>query len=174
MLASKLDAILVSLGDLVEKEKLYSEVDKKRGSLIADMDRVSKRVQELISSSERDIVVEGHLAMEVIPKKTLHLAFVLRRNPEELKTVLERRGFVGEKLWENLMAEVLDVCLWDAVSKYGADRVCEIDVTGRSTEDIVSDMVATLNDEKECRVGMVDWLGRLEAEGKLDEYLKNF
>ncbi len=31
-----------------------------------------------------------------------------------------------------------------------------------------------LEKKKEYRVGMVDWLGRLEAEGKLDEYLKHF
>ncbi len=137
------------------------------------MDRVSRRVKEIISGSERDVVIEGHFTVDVIPKSMIHLVFVLRRNPEELKTILERRGFSGEKLWENLMAEILDVCLWDAVSKYETDKVCEMDVTSRSVDEIVEDIISTLNNEKECRAGQVDWLGKLEAEGKLGEYLKN-
>ncbi len=174
LLASELSAIFVSLGELVEKEKLYSRIDRKRGSVIANTSSVSKRIQEMTSSSKQDIIIEGHFAVGIVPKSIVHLVFVLRRNPEELKTVLESRGFKGDRLWENLAAEILDVCLCDAVSLYGAGKVCEVDVTGRSVEEVVKDMVSTLNNEKECRVGLVDWLGRLEDEGKLDEYLKHF
>lgn len=174
MLASKLGASYISLGELVKEERLYSGIDGKRGSLVADMNKVSKRVNQMISSSERDTLVDGHYAPDVIAKNTVRLVFVLRRNPEELKAVLEERGFKGEKLWENLAAEILDACLWDAVSRCGAGKVCEIDVTSRSVEEVVNDMISTINNEKECRTGQVDWLGRLEAEGKLDTYLRHF
>jgi len=174
MLASKLGAMLISLGELVEKEKLYSEVDEKSGSLIPDIKRLSKRLREIISNSKQGVVIEGHYSVDVLPKSKVHLVFVLRRHPEELKTILEGRGFRGEKLWENLMAEILDVCLWEAVRRHGTQKVCEIDVTGRILEDIVEDMIATINNKGECKTGFVDWLGQLEAEGKIDEYLKSF
>lgn len=138
------------------------------------MKKVSRRVQQIVSSSQQDVIIEGHFAADVAPRDTVHLVFVLRRNPEELKTTLKRRGFKGEKLWENLAAEILDVCLWDAVSLHGSGKVCEIDVTDRNLEWIVGDMISILKNEKECQSGQVDWLGRLEAKGKLDEYLKHF
>jgi adenylate kinase len=173
-LASKLDAAYISLAELVEREKLISGVDKARGTLIADTARVSKRMQEIIKSSERDVIVDGHYAVDVVPPKDVHLVFVLRRDPSELKSVMENRGFKERKLWENLAAEILDVCLWDAVVACGSDRVCEIDVSGKRIEEAVKDIALVLQRKKKCRMGMIDWLGKLEGEGRLYEFLKPF
>jgi len=173
-LASKLDAVYISLAELVERERLISGVDKVRGTLIADTDRVSKRMQEIIKSSECDVIVDGHYAVDVLPTKDIHIVFVLRRDPSELRNILENRGFKERKLWENLAAEVLDVCLWDAVSACGSDKVCEIDVSGRRIEETVEDIILMLEGRKKCRVGIVDWLGKLEGEGRLREFLKPF
>jgi len=166
--------MLISLGELVENEKLYSGVDRRRDTFVADIDKVSERVKRIVSSSEQDIIIEGHFAVDVIPKNKVYLVFVLRRNPEELRSVLEMRGFKGEKLWENLMAEVLDVCLWDAVNQHGTGKVCEVDVTGRGVEEVTYSIISILDKKEECRAGYVDWLGKLEAEGRLDEYLEHF
>ena len=173
-LASKLDVVYVSLAELVERERLISGVDKARGTLIADMDRISKRIQEIIKGSERDVIVDGHYAVDVVSPKDVHLVFVLRRHPIELKSVMENRGFKERKLWENLAAEILDVCLWDAVSVCGSDKVCEIDVSGKRIEDVVKDVILVLEEKKKCQVGIVDWLGKLEGEGRLHEFLKHF
>lgn len=174
LLASKLDAVYISLGELVERERLITGVDKARGTLIADADRVSKRVQEIIKSSECDVIVDGHYAVDVVPAKDVHMVFVLRRDPSELKSVMENRGFKEKKLWENLAAEILDVCLWDAVSACGSEKVCEIDVSGKRIEEVVEDIILMLEGRKKCRVGIVDWLGKLEGEGRLHEFLKPF
>ena len=174
LLASKLDAVYINLGELVEQESLISGVDKARGTLIADTDRVSKRVQEIIKSSKHDIIVDGHYAVDVVPTKNVHMVFVLRRDPSELKGFMENRGFKERKLWENLAAEILDVCLWDAVSACGSDKVCEIDVSGKKIEDVAEDMILMSEGRKKCRVGIVDWLGKLDGEGRLHEFLKPF
>jgi adenylate kinase len=173
-LASKLDAVYISLAELVEQERLISGVDKARGTLIADTDRVSKRMQEIIKGSERDVIIDGHYAVDVVQPKNVHLVFVLRRDPIELKSVMESRGFSERKLWENLAAEILDVCLWDAVSACGSDKVCEIDVSGKRIEEVLKDVILVLKEKEECRVGIVDWLGKLEGEGRLSEFLKHF
>jgi len=173
-LASKLDAVYISLAELVERERLISGVDKARGTLIADTDRVSKRMQEIIKSSECDVIVDGHYAVYVVPTKDVHMVFVLRRDPSELRNVMENRGFKERKLWENLAAEILDVCLWDAVSACGSDKVCEIDVSGKRIEEVVKDIILMLEGRKKCQVGIVDWLGKLEEEGRLREFLKSF
>jgi adenylate kinase len=172
LLASKLDAEHVNLTELVKRERLTSGVDKVRKTLIADTKRVSKRVQEIMKSSQRDVIIDGHYAVDVVSAKDVHVVFVLRRDPEQLKGLMENRGFEGRKLWENLAAEILDVCLWDAVSVCGTEKVCEIDVSGKRVEDIVGDIISVLEGRKKCEVGIVDWLGKLEGEGRLHEFLK--
>lgn len=174
LLASKLDAVHVNLSELVERENLISGVDKARETLIADTSRVSERIQEIIRESERDVIVDGHYAVDIVPAKNIHIVFVLRRDPDELKGFMEDRGFKERKLWENLAAEILDVCLWDAVSACGSDKVCEIDASGKRVEGIVQDMILVLEGRKKCRVEVVDWLGKLEVEGRLDDFLKAF
>ena len=173
-LASKLKAIHIDLSKLVKQERLISGVDKVRETLIVDMEKVSERVQDIIKSYEQDIVIDGHYSMNVLPAKDVYLAFVLRRDPEELKEIMENRGFSEKKLGENLAAEILDVCLWDAVRVCSADKVCEIDASGKTIEEVVEEIVAVLEKKRKCRVGIVDWLGKLEKEGRLDEFLKDF
>lgn len=173
-LASKIDALHLSLGELVEREGLISGVDKSKGTLIADMDKVSKRVHEIIDSTARDVIVDGHYAVDVVPSKSVHMVFALRRDPKELKVFMENRGFEGSKLWENLAVEILDVCLGDAVSVCGAEKVCEIDVSSKKTEEAMEDILLVLEGKKECRVGIVDWLGKLEEEDQLHDFLKPF
>jgi len=174
LLASRIKARLISLGDLVKREGLYTGLDRKRDTFVADLEKVSERVKEIIAQSTEEVVIEGHYATDVVPPEDVHLAFVLRRDPEDLRRVLRERSYREEKVRENLAAEILDVCLYDAVKSLGASKVCEIDVTGRRAEDVVEEVFQVLHGTKECRLGVVDWLGKLEAQGKLDEYLKEF
>jgi len=174
LLASKLSALHVDLGQLVIKEKLTSGKDDKRETLIADMKEASKRVTKIFEETKGDIVLDGHYAVYVVPAERVSRVFVLRRNPMELKPILESRGWNGMKLWENLAAEVLDVCLTDAISQCGEGKVCEIDVTERTAEDVVTGILQIIEDNRKCYIGLVDWLTFLELQGRLDEFLKDW
>lgn len=174
LLASKLNALHVDLGDLVKRENLTSGIDKTRDTLIADIDKVTRRVQEIINGSNSNVIVDGHYATDVVPSETVDFVFVLRRNPDELKKTMEEREFREEKIYENLAAEILDVCLVDAISACGSEKVCEIDASGRGIEEVKEDMLMVLNGKKKCKVGVVDWLGKLEAEGRLSQFLRDF
>jgi adenylate kinase len=173
-LASRLTASYIGVTELVKKENLITSVDEARQTLIADTDKVSKRIQEILKSSEGSIIIEGHYVVDVVPKKDVDTVFVLRRDPSELKDVLEKRGFEGKKLWENIAAEILDVCLLDALSACGAEKVCEIDVSGKTVEDVVQEIITMLGKKEACQSGIVDWLEKLEDEGRLGEFLKDF
>jgi len=171
-LASKLDAPYIGITELVKNQKLITSVDEERKTLIADTEKVSKQLQEILAKTEASIIIEGHYAVDVVPKKDVNTVFVLRRDPRELKDALEKRGYEEKKLWENLAAEILDVCLWDALSACGSDKVCEIDVSGKTVETVVEEMMLVLEKRKDCRHGIVDWLGKLENDGQLEEFLK--
>jgi len=173
-LSSKLGYGLVSVGDLVKDEHLYTSVDRKRDTLVADMNQVPKRLKNIISRSHKPLIIEGHYAVDVVPTESVKLVFVLRRDPEDLRFILEKRGYEDEKVRENIASEILDVCLYDAVDRCGVEKVCEVNVTSRSVDETVGEIQLILQGKKKRRIGTVDWLGRLYSEGKVDEYLKDF
>ena len=169
LLASRLGAALVELGELVAREGLHLGLDEETGSLIADLDALSSRLAGMMASARQPLVVVGHYAQHVVPREAVLRAFVLRKNPYELMEVLRSRGYTGRKLYENLQAEILDVCLWEAVQAYGPDLVYEIDTSGRTPGDVVEEALRAL-EEGLSRVGIVDWLGMLERDGRLEDF----
>lgn len=171
-LAAKLDAVYINLTDFAKTHNLILSEDNERGTLIVDEEKIREQLKETIDASDKqNIIVDGHYAAAVTPQECVAQVFVLRRNPKELKTLMEKKGYTGSKMWENLQAEIIDVCLGEAVEVH-AGRVCELDVTGKTTEQIVTDIVDVLEKRKTCVVGTIDWMGMLEREGILDEYLK--
>jgi adenylate kinase len=172
-LSKKLDALYINLTELAEKENLTLGQDKKRKTTIIDENKMCRKIRATIDTTEKsNIVIDGHYAAAVVPKSHVTRIFVLRRNPVELCTFMEKCGFQGPKLWENLASEILDVCLVEALSEHEKEKVCELDVTGKTVENVVTEILAVLDSRKKCRVGCVDWLGMLETQGVLDEYLK--
>ena len=173
LLCVKLDAFYVNLTELAIRENLVSGKDLERNSIIVDERRMMRKIGEIIEKCDKeDVVVDGHYAVNVVPKNFVSYVFVLRRDPVELKGFMEKAGFSGLKLWENLASEILDVCLVDALKVHGKEKVCELDVTGKSVEEVVNEILNILMGRGKCRVGIVDWLGKLESEGLLEEFLK--
>lgn len=174
-LAKEMNAIHIDLAEIVKQERLVSGIDEERKTLIANKQKLSNRVQKVIEQQkDKNIIVDGHFATDILPSKDVTKVFVLRRHPQELKQMMEKRGFKNSKLWENLAAEILDVCLYDAVKACGIKKVCEIDVTWKNVKDVVDEIVSILNGKKACMIKIVDWLGQLEQEKRLDEFLKEF
>lgn len=56
----------------------------------------------------------------------------------------------------------------------GSDKVCEINATGKRIEEVVEEIASVLERKRKCRVGVVDWLGKLDREGRLHDFLKDF
>jgi len=172
-LSKKLDALYVNLTEFAEKENLTMGQDEKRKTVIINEDKMRKKLLQTIDTSQKsNIIIDGHYAAAVVPRNRVAHVFVLRRNPVELRKFMEKCGFQGPKLWENLASEILDVCLVEALSEHEKERVCEMDVTGRTVESVVTGILAIIDSRRKCRVGCVDWLGMLETQGLLDEYLK--
>ena len=170
-LASKLKAQLVNVGDLVRNENLVAESDKERGTLIADIKKVRARIRSMLRKAQGDTVVEGHYAYDVVSRESKPYVFVLRRDPDALEASLKSRGYDEKKIQENVAAEVLDVCLIGAMKRLGPERLCEIDTTSMNVESVAKEVTAILKGEKPMEYGKVDWLGRLEEEGRLERFL---
>jgi adenylate kinase len=174
LLAKKLGAAYLDLGELVKQKRFFSGYDKERNSLIADIKRLSRYVQKTMISSTQDFIIDGHYAADVVPAKKVFLAFVLRCDPQELAERLKKAGSGKREISENVAAEILDICLWDTLARYPSEIVCEIDTTGKEPSQVVKEIEMVLNGEMKATLGNVDWLGKLDREGKLDLVFHNF
>jgi adenylate kinase len=130
-----------------------------------------KLKDNIAASNNVDIIVDGHYAAAVTPTDFVSKVFVLRRNPKELKVFMLKSGFSEPKMWENLSAEILDSCLIEAMQTQQG-KVCELDVTGKTVDENITEIIDVLNGNKKCVAGFVDWLGLLESEGVTDQFLR--
>ena len=173
-LAIRLDALHIDVGELVKKEKITSGYDENRQTFIADTTKLARRVQQTIAGTRKAVIIDGHYGTEVAPKDQLARVFVLRCHPMKLRQRMEEKGFRGAKVKENLAAEILDVCLSEAIENAGTEKVCELDTTDKTPDTVVTEIMSILKTKRRCLTGIVDWLGQLEMENSLDQYLQDF
>lgn len=171
-LTTKLKAEYINLTEYAKTYQLTLGEDKERKTTIIDEEKMRTKLAETINNTDKtNIIIDGHYAAAVTPTNFVTNVFVLRRNPKELKQFMQKCGFSDAKLYENLSAEILDSCLIEAMQTQ-PHKVCELDVTGKTVEKTVTEILDVLEKGKKCYAGIVDWLGMLEREGLTDQYLK--
>lgn len=169
-LSSKLKSRLISLSKLALQGKLISSYDSERRTSIVDARRVARVISRIIHASEGNLVLEGHYVNGVVPRQ-VRVAFVLRCHPFELRERLRRKGYSERKIRENVEAEVLDICLAEAIGWFRKGRVSELDTTGKSIRETVEEALAILSGKKPIAPSTVNWVRELREEGKLLDIL---
>ncbi|MCR3882827.1 AAA family ATPase [Methanotrichaceae archaeon M04Ac] len=149
---------VIDLNAVVRVEELTLGTDPDRSCLIADVEALAERLEELAPEGDDEIVVlEGHFSHQFAPE-----AIVLRTRPGVLRERLVQRGYSKEKVRENLEAEALDVILVESAE--WCDRVSEIDATALSPEEVGALVVKILRREIAMPPGKVDWTGEMEFD----------
>ncbi len=172
LLAGELSARHIDLGELVKEKDLTLGIDSERGTIIADIDRLTAFLGRLLEEEHQDCVIEGHLAPHVLDGSYIELAFVLRCDPDELVSRLRKRGFSESKTLENAASEILGTCLWEAIDRFGDDKVTEIDTTSHPPGQVVKEMMDILDGSSDRVVGRIDWLSKISEQGRLDFFFK--
>ena len=163
MLADRVGGAHIELSELAMREGLVTGFDELRETHIVDPEGMREKISLVIEEGEGPLVFDGHFASEVVPSEKVSLAFVLRRAPWRLEEELRSRGYGEGKVKENVEAELLDVCLVEAIKNLGPERVCEVDTTGKKPEEVVEEMMAVIQGTKPCRYRIVDWLSHDES-----------
>lgn len=170
-LTEKLGGLYINITEFVKRKNFILGVDSKRNTIVADLNKISDMINQIIKNVSLDVVVDGHYASDVVSSDVVSYAFVLRLDPAVLEDRLRARGYKENKISENVASEILDVCLVDTIKEYGFKRVDEINTSKMSVEDVVKEIFKVLNGQKKCRVGIVNWLDKLEKDGRLDRFL---
>jgi adenylate kinase len=119
-------------------------------------------------------VLDTHIPGGIISPESVRMVFVLRCHPIELEKRLRKRGWSKGKILENILSEILDSCLIEALDWYGRRKVCEIDVTKLSTRKAIDSAMKILKGNMRKDVGKIDWIAELERAGVLEKYLRRF
>ncbi|UCH58000.1 MAG: hypothetical protein JSV18_03620, partial [Candidatus Bathyarchaeota archaeon] len=142
--------------------------DEERETSIVDLEILTERLAALLERHETPMVVEGHYACDAVPSNLVSHAFVLRKAPWRLREELAARGYAEEKVRENVEAELVDVCLVEAVEALGPELVCEIDATDRPPAEVAEEILSIVQGRGPCRRGEIDWLAHPESRGLLE------
>jgi len=84
---------------------------------VVDEDIIQEKIKDM-----DDIIIDSHFAHVF----EVDLVFVLRCEPKILFDRLKNRNYSGEKIRENVMAEILDYCVLDALQYHAPEKVFEI------------------------------------------------
>jgi len=169
-LASLLNAQYVNLSDFAIERKLYQYFDVEKSSYVIDEESLRREISNVIRSYEGYVIIDSHYG-EIVSDNLIEKIFVLRLNPRELLKRLESKGWSKEKVKENVEAEILGICTQNALNEHPKEKVCEIDVTDKSVDDVVKEIISILRGEKSCEVG-IDWLLSTDIGGVLSYILR--
>ncbi|RLE81106.1 MAG: kinase [Thermoprotei archaeon] len=168
-LAERLGYDYINLAELATQRNLIEGYDEERKSFIVNVNGLNKLLKEELKSRD-NFIIDTHL-VEAVPLEVIDLVVVLRAHPKLIRERLEKRNYPPIKVRENVEVEVLDYLLINSISRFGESRVFEVDTTGKSVEEVVSEIVEAMDNPKRRKKGFVNWIEQLEREGVLEEYL---
>jgi len=164
-LSKLLNAKYVNLSELVISEGLYDEYDRDRDSYVINEDLLRDYLRRLVMGTDGYVVIDSHYG-ELIDDDLLSKLIVLRLHPKELLRRLLGKGWALSKVAENVEAEIVGVCTYNALNEHPKDKVCEVNTTDKSVHEVVNEVLGIINGEVPCRV-WIDWL----SDPKLSEVL---
>lgn len=163
LLSQRLSIPLVAVNDLVEEKHLYHGHDPERGYKEVDMEDLCHELKILLKNSqEQGLILEGHLAHFLESSDVIDCVVVLRARPDVLKKRLDKRNWPEGKVNENIEAEALDICTFEAVETHG-NKVNEVDTTNLEIEEVVEMIIKIVDGEKHIPPGNVNFLEYLHS-----------
>lgn len=157
-LVSIIHAKYINLSNFVLNNKLYIEYDEDRDTYVIDEDRLRSIINRIVEEAEGYIVIDSHYG-EIIDDRILEKIFILRLHPKILMERLRSRGWSKDKVKENVEAELLGICTYNALKEHPPTKVCEVDVTNKEVDEIIKEILSILHGKRKCAV-FVDWLLR--------------
>ena len=171
IIAQRLQGIHIDCGRVALNGGMTIEYDEKKETHTIDERLLSRRLKEIITKHNSDIILEGHFIPRISGFKPERV-FVLRCHPRKIIDRLEEKNYSKRKIAENVAAEILDFCLKDAIKVFGRTKIFEID-NSKNRPNLIASMILSILEGKIRRKSKhIDWISKLEKEESLQEILK--
>jgi adenylate kinase len=131
----KLGWPVYDLNKIAHERNLYSGYDEKRKTHVVDLGKIQKALKNIESP---DMIIESHYAHDM----DCDAVIILRASPEEIRKRALEKGWTKEKTEENVLAEIMDVCLQEAMST--GRRIIEIDTTNKTPVKVAGEAIKAL------------------------------
>ena len=152
-IASKLNCRVIKVNELAISHGFIEGIDQEKGYKIINIKKLSDYVHDMIKTSDELLVFEGHVTHLL---KGARKVIVFRLHPDELYSRLKSRNYSQSKINENLEAEALGVCSFEAYENYN-NNVIELDLTGLSHDESVDLVKRAIKSDVSSPVGSVDF-----------------
>jgi adenylate kinase len=137
---------IVRVNDTIDPYIL--ETDRRSDARVVDTERWSAEFPF------HEGIVEGHLSHFLPADRVI----ILRCRPDILTCRLAERGYLPEKVAENVQAEILDVILIEALEEHTPEKIYEINATDMSVPEITDMIEQIITGNIPPGHGIVDWL----------------
>ena len=141
-LAKSLSIILnftyIDVNKIIKDSKIYTKFDQEKQTFIVDVKNLNKVLEKIILQSKKNLIIDSHLS-HYLPRKYVDLCIVTKCDIKILKMRLNKRKYKEEKLRENLDAEILDICLIEALEN--KHKVLIIDTSRRLNIKNIKDLI---------------------------------
>jgi adenylate kinase len=158
ILSEKLGARHIELSKFSIENGYVTEDDVERDTKVVDMDALGSAVRDIIEKSALPVIVDGHYAHDLVNESLISCLFVLRRQPWDLKGVLETRHYSNEKVWENLEAEIMGVITGEALELIPSSKVIEIDTSDQSSDETAEQIYDLIEGGAALDKPIIDWV----------------
>jgi adenylate kinase len=177
-LSNLIEAKIISLNELAVSDDFSFEYDKERKTTIVDfkifLPYILKKIKLIKKNNPKFLIIESHFS-DIIPKKYIDFAFILRCDPDELGKRLKNRNYNLKKITENIQSEIMGNCVNFLIEKKLRNPIYEIDTTNLDIKSIaktINDIIFARIDVENYYLGKVDWLEKLFQEDRLTEFFE--
>ncbi|MHA2036436.1 MAG: adenylate kinase family protein [Promethearchaeota archaeon] len=177
-LSNLIEAKIISLNELAVSDDFSFEYDNERKTTIVDfkifLPYILKKIKLIKKNNPKFLIIESHFS-DIIPKKYIDFAFILRCDPDELGKRLKNRNYKLKKIIENVQSEIMGNCVNFLIEKKLRNPIYEIDTTNidiKSIAKTINDIIFARIDVESYYLGKVDWLEKLFQEDRLAEFFE--
>ncbi|MBP2143063.1 adenylate kinase [Methanococcus voltae] len=157
------DCNLYDITKIVKENGLYYEKDESLDSYVVNFDKLKEFFEKEFISNEKNksnksVVIEGHVSQHL--ELDYDYIIVLRCEPKIIEERLKKRGYSESKVHENVEAEIMDVCLIEALESAQNNeniKIHEIDCTNKNPDEVVKEMITAISTNN-LAYGTVSWL----------------
>ena len=146
---------ILNLKKIARKYQILTGYDEKDETMIINEKKISAVIKKELGNE--DYVIASHLSHFVSPT-LVKLCVVLRCNPLKLEKRLKKRCYSKLKVAENVMCELLDVCLVEAIDIGHKINLHEIDTTKKKPASVAKEILNILNNKVKKSHGLISWI----------------